>query len=123
MGLNKIGKIKKYCLLQHDSSDCGAACLVSVIRYYGGSSTIEKIRGLSGTSQSGSSMLGLYQAANQCGMNATGYEASIRDIIDYENILILHVSPEAGLEHYIISFGYEEGKFLIWDPAKGFSPL
>ncbi len=117
--MNRISKIKKSSLLQHDSSDCGAACLVSIIRYYGGNSTIEKIRNLSGTTHSGSTMLGLYQAANQCGMDATGYEASITDIIDYGNVLILHVTPEEGLEHYIISFGYEDGKFIIWDPAKG----
>ena len=119
--MNKINKIKNSCLLQHDSSDCGAACLVSIVRYFGGSSTIEKIRNLSGTTQSGSSMLGLYQAASQYGMDATGYEASIKDIIDYGNVLILHVTPEEGLEHFIISFGYEKGEFLIWDPAKGFA--
>ena len=117
--MNRISKIKKSSLLQHDSSDCGAACLVSIIRYHGGNSTIEKIRKLSGTTHSGSTMLGLYQAANQCGMDATGYEASIKDIIEYGNVLILHVTPEEGLEHYIISFGYEDGKFIIWDPAKG----
>jgi len=117
--VNRISKIKKSSLLQHDSSDCGAACLVSIIRYHGGNSTIEKIRKLSGTTHSGSTMLGLYQAANQCGMDATGYEASIKDIIEYGNVLILHVTPEEGLEHYIISFGYEDGKFIIWDPAKG----
>jgi ATP-binding cassette, subfamily C, bacteriocin exporter len=117
--VNKISKIKNSSILQHDSSDCGAACIVSVIRYYGGSSNIEKIRSLSGTTCSGSSMLGLYQAANQCGMDATGYEAAVRDIIDYANILILHVAPEPGLEHYIINYGYNNGKFIIWDPAKG----
>ena len=117
--MNKISRIKKSSLLQHDSSDCGAACLVSILRYYGGSSTIEKIRKLSGTSQTGSSMLGLYQAAIHCGMDATGYEASIKEIIDYDNILIMHVTIDEGLDHYIISFGYEDGKFTIWDPAKG----
>ena len=117
--MNNIGKIKNRSVLQHDSSDCGAACLVSVIRYFGGNSDIEKIRNLSGTTHLGSSMLGLYQAANQCGMDASGYEASIREIIDYGNILILHVSPEPGLEHYIVNYGYDNGKFIVWDPAKG----
>jgi len=121
--VNKIIKIKKNSVLQHDSSDCGAACLVSVIRYYGGNSTIEKIRKLSGTTQSGTSMLGLYQAANQCGLDATGYEASLKDIIDYGNVLILHVTLEEKLEHYILSFGYEEGRFIVWDPAKGLTEL
>jgi ATP-binding cassette subfamily B protein len=121
--VNKIIKIKKNSVLQHDSSDCGAACLVSVIRYYGGNSTIEKIRKLSGTTQSGTSMLGLYQAANQCGLDATGYEASLKEIIDYGNVLILHVTLEEKLEHYILSFGYEEGRFIVWDPAKGLTEL
>ena len=121
--MNKISKIKKSCILQHDSSDCGVACLVSIIRYNGGNSTIEKIRILSGTSHNGSSMLCLYQAAIQCGMDATGYEASVKDIIGYDNVLILHVTPEEGLEHYIASFGFENGKFIIWDPARGLATL
>ena len=120
MGTKRINKIRKNSIFQHDSTDCGAACLVSVIKYFGGSSTIEKIRKLSGTTQSGTSMLGLYQAANQCGMDATGYEASIKDIADFKDILILHVTNEDGFEHFIVDFGYEKGNFLIWDPAKGF---
>jgi ABC-type bacteriocin/lantibiotic exporter with double-glycine peptidase domain len=111
--------IKKYSVLQHDSSDCGVACLVSVINYLGGFSTIGKIRSLSGTGQSGTTMLGLYQAAVQCGVDATGYEAAIPEIIDYKGILILHVTIENGLEHFIVSFGYENNNFVIWDPAKG----
>ena len=119
--MNKLSKIKKSSVLQHDSSDCGAACLVSIIKYYGGISSVEKIRNLSGTTQSGTSMLGLYQAANKCGLDASGYEASIKEIINYGKVLILHVTPKENLEHFIISFGYENGKFIIWDPAKGLS--
>lgn len=112
-------EIKKHSVLQHDSTDCGAACLVSVINYLGGYTTIEKIRRLSGTSKSGTTMLGLYQAALECGIDATGYEATIPDIIDYNNILILHVSQENGAEHFMVCYGYENERFILWDPAKG----
>jgi ABC-type bacteriocin/lantibiotic exporter with double-glycine peptidase domain len=112
-------KIKEASLLQHDSTDCGAACLASVIRYFGGDSEIEKIRRLSGTSQSGTTMLGLYQAATECGMEATGYEASIQDIMSFSGILILHVTVEKGYDHYVINFGFSNEKFIIWDPASG----
>lgn len=112
-------RIKELSLLQHDSTDCGAACLASVIRYLGGESGIEKIRRLSGTNQSGTTMLGLYQAAHECGLEATGYEASINDIIEFNGILILHVTPDAGYEHYVVSFGFSEEKFIIWDPSIG----
>jgi ATP-binding cassette, subfamily C, bacteriocin exporter len=117
--VNRINTVKKCSVLQHDSTDCGAACLVSVIKYFGGIAAIEQVRKLSGTSQSGTSMLGLYQAAKVHGLEATGYEASIKDIIDFENILILHVTAEEGAEHYIINYGFERDKFILWDPAKG----
>ncbi|MFH0843536.1 MAG: peptidase domain-containing ABC transporter [Bacteroidota bacterium] len=121
--MNKTIKIKKHSVLQHDSTDCGSACLASVIRYFGGEATIEKIRKLSGTSQCGTSMLGLYQAAKKCGLDATGYEASVQDIIKYNDVLILHVTNENGYDHYIIDYGFEEGSFLIWDPAEGLKKL
>lgn len=118
-----MNRIKENSVLQHDSSDCGVACLVSVINYYGGETSLEKIRNLSGTGKTGTSMLGLYQAAIKNGLNATGYEASINDIKNHSNTLILHVIIEEKLEHYIVCFGFEEGKFIIWDPAKGFSRM
>ena len=119
MGMIKIKRVKEVSLLQHDSTDCGAACLASVIRYFGGESGIEKIRRLSGTTQSGTTMLGLYQAARESGMEAAGYEAAINDIMEFDGILILHVTPEPGYEHYIVSYGFYDGRFVVWDPAKG----
>jgi len=116
-----IKRIKEVSLLQQDSSDCGAACLASVIRFFGGNCGIDKIRRLSGTTQSGTTMLGLYQAAQECGMEATGYEASVGDIMKFTGILILHVTPQKGNEHYVVSYGISNEKFSIWDPAKGFS--
>ena len=112
-------RIVRNCVLQHDSSDCGAACLVSVIRYFGGNTTIEKIRILSGTTQFGSSMLGLYQAARENNLDVTGYEADIQSIIGYKDILILHISKEENLEHFVICFGFVKDYFLIWDPSSG----
>ena len=121
--MNNVGKIRKNSVLQHDSSDCGAACLVTVIKYFGGNSTIEKIRKLSGTSQYGTSMLGLYQAATQSGLEPTGYESSVKDIIEYSNVLILHINPEERQQHYIVSFGFVDDRFIIWDPAKGLTNM
>ena len=89
--MNKLKKIKEASVLQHDSSDCGVACLASVIRYHGGDSSLEKLRTLSGTGKSGTSMLGLYQAAIKIGLSATGYEATTEDIKSHPDALIIHV--------------------------------
>lgn len=105
--------------LQHDQSDCGVACLLSLIQYYGGSNHLEKLRELSGTTKQGTTLLGLFQAANQIGFLAEGNEADLQAIIDHKEPLILHVVIDERLQHYVVCYGYENGKFIIGDPAKG----
>jgi ATP-binding cassette, subfamily C, bacteriocin exporter len=117
--VNRIKVIERCSVYQHDSTDCGAACLASVIKYFGGTTNIEKIRQLSGTTQAGTSMLGLYQAAKDYGIEATGYEATIDDILCVNDIFILHVRTENGFDHYNVYYGFDHGKFIIWDPATG----
>lgn len=111
--------IKKTFALQHDQSDCGVACLLSLIEYYGGSNSLEKLRELSGTTKQGTTLLGLYQAANQLGFTAQGNEADIQAIIDHKEPLILHVVIEKRLQHYIVCYGYKDGVFIVGDPGKG----
>jgi len=64
--------LDKSFVLQHDQSDCGIACLLSIIHYYEGNNTLEKLRELSGTTRQGTTLLGLFQAANELGFTASG---------------------------------------------------
>lgn len=116
-------KVLRSGVYQQDSTDCGAACLLTAIRYFGGSSTIEHIRNLSGTNHSGTSLLGLFQAAGRSGLIAEGCEASLADVIKYDDVLILHVLTREKMEHYVTFFGIEEERFIIWDPAAGLIKL
>jgi len=114
-----LKSLKNTHILQHDQSDCGVACLLSIIQYYGGSSSLEKLRELSGTTKKGTTLLGLYQTANQIGFTAQGNEADLQAIIDHNEPLILHVLIEKKLQHYVICYGYENNQFIIGDPGKG----
>jgi len=111
--------LQKTHILQHDQSDCGVACLLSVIKYYKGSNALEKLRELSGTTRQGTTLLGLYQAANQLGFTAQGNEADIQAVMDHNEPLILHVVIEERLQHYLVCYGFKDDKFIIGDPAKG----
>jgi len=107
-------------VLQHDQSDCGVACLLSLIKYYQGSSSLEILRELSGTSKQGTTLLGLYQAANGLGFSAEGCQADIQALIDHKQPVILHVLIQQQLQHYVVCYSYTPEKgFLIGDPAKG----
>lgn len=111
-------------LLQQEGSDCGIVCLYSLIKYYGGIDTIEHLRRISGTNKSGTTLLGLYQAAIQTGFKAEGCEADTEALIQHKAPVILHVVIDSYLQHYIICYGILRKKngiqFVIGDPAKGF---
>ncbi len=112
--------IEKTHTLQLDQSDCGIACLMSLIKLNGGTNSIEKLRELSGTTKQGTTMLGLYQVANKIGFTAEGCEANIQALIDHKQPVILHVVIQEQLQHYIVCYEYDAEKgFLIGDPAKG----
>lgn len=117
-----IKKAQNTFILQKDQSDCGVACLLSLVRYYDGESSLEKLRQLSGTTIQGTTMLGLYQAATEIGFEAEGNEADIEALIEHGKPVILHCLIENMLEHYIICYDYFENKgFLIGDPTNGVS--
>lgn len=112
--------IEKTHTLQLDQSDCGVACLLSIIKLYEGNHSIEKLRELSGTTKQGTTLLGLYQVANQMGFTTEGCEADIQALIDHKQPVILHVLLEDQLQHYVVCYYYNKAKgFLIGDPGKG----
>jgi len=116
-------ELQKSFILQQGEADCGVACLLSIIRYYGGNNTLENLRKLSGTNITGTTLLGLYQAANQIGFTAEGCEADMAALIKHPSPVILHVIKDKQLQHYVVCFGTtkqeDECKYIIGDPARG----
>ncbi len=112
-------RISKTFVKQHSQYYCGLACLVSITKYYGGETTQEKLREISGTTLNGTSLLGLYQAAQKTGFEAGGYEAEIENLKEQTEPVILHIIKDEKLEHFVVCYGYENGKFIVGDPASG----
>ena len=109
-------KAKKTFVTQVDQSDCGIACLMSLINYHGGNEEREKLRQLSGTTERGTTMLGLYQSALKLGFKAEGFEADIAHLKDLEVPVILHTHTPNKTQHYVVYYGHENGKYLIGNP-------
>ena len=110
--------IKKAFVKQTYQSWCGLACLSMICKYYGGDEPQTKLVKISGTSTTGTTLLGLYQAANKIGLKAEGLEGGIEDLKKLSHPAILHCTTETGMEHYVTCFGYENEHFIIGDPAK-----
>lgn len=104
---------------QKDQSDCGVACILSIINHFQGSGFIENLRELSGTTKQGTTMLGLYQAAQKYGFIVEGLEADTKWLQAIDSPVILHVLIDKRLQHYVVCYGYKNNKFIVGDPAKG----
>ncbi len=124
MILRKKDSIKRSFTFQHDASDCGVACLASIVKFHGGEVSLDYLRKISGTTHQGTTLLGLAQASKQIGLNAIGLKAnSLTDLRELTEPAILHVVTVEQLQHYLVY--YPEGKntnqgiFKIGDPAKG----
>ncbi|MEO8174937.1 MAG: cysteine peptidase family C39 domain-containing protein [Sediminibacterium sp.] len=104
---------------QIDESDCGVACLSSIIIHYGGFVGIEELRELSGTTKFGTTMLGLYQAAEKSGLTAVGGQAGVDYLKELTHPVILHVVIDGYLNHYLVFYYCKNGVFYLGDPAIG----
>ena len=62
---------------QHDSMQCGAACLFMVCRYYGMHITLNEIDTLCVPTKEGLSMLGLKESAQSIGFEWRAFKAPI----------------------------------------------
>ncbi len=120
-GTLQIKNIEKAFVKQNNQSWCGLACLSILCRYYGGDIPQEKLVKISGTNVSGTTLLGLHQAANTIGLEAEGLEGNIEELSKLDNPAILHFTLENGLLHYVVYFGKSGDKFILADPAKGIS--
>lgn len=121
-----INLVKRTHVLQQDQKDCGIACLLSLTRFYGGNSSFENLRQISGTDISGTSLLGLQEAAIKLGFIAEGCKSNIQGLIQHGRPVVLHVEIENNFQHYVICYGKSneepnspDGPFIIGDPAKG----
>ena len=111
--------LEKTLVRQYDASDCGVACLLSIIQYHGGTASLENLRRLSGTTKTGTTLLGLYQCAEKVGFNANGAEGSIEELKKQKQPVILHVVTEEQMQHYVVYYGIENENFILGDPAQG----
>ena len=113
-------RIQKTFTRQLDQTDCGVACLLSILRYYGGDVSRERLRELSGTSVQGTSLLGLFQTAQSLGFTVEALEAEgVHNLLDVSGPAILHVVLDDRLQHYVVYYGQEKDKHVIGEPGKG----
>jgi ATP-binding cassette, subfamily C, bacteriocin exporter len=115
-----IPSLKFPVVLQQSSSDCGVACLASVIAHFGGEESLERLRELSGTAIQGTTVLGLMEASKVLGLEADGYKVDgLSRLDELVDPAILHVIMDQKYSHYLVCYGKDSNGYHLMDPAVG----
>lgn len=117
---------KKLVVKQDGYKECGAACLLSIIRYYGGNISINKLLDLTNTSKTGTTFFNLKDASSKLGLDATGFK--IEDTNKKESLQKINMPSicqivENNYEHFIVIYKVKKEKILIMDPARGYRTI
>jgi len=112
--------MKYYCIKQHDITDCGAACLATISKQYGLSTSITKIRQVAGTDKQGTNAYGMVKAAEQLGFTAKGVKGNQEAFFSQFPLpAIAHVMVDGTLLHYVVIHKITKNQVILADPAKG----
>lgn len=110
---------KDLIVIQDGAKDCGASCLLSIIRYYGGNISKEKLIDMTKTTKDGTTFFGISSAAESLGLTTKSYK--VDDIDKIKKIIppILCQINNNGYNHFIIIYKIYNNHLLIMDPSKG----
>ncbi|MBW4474796.1 MAG: peptidase domain-containing ABC transporter [Stenomitos rutilans HA7619-LM2] len=100
---------------QNSASDCGAACLVMVGRYWGKRFNVNRLREIANVDRNGSSLRGLAAAAESIGFSARPVRASLDSLAKQNLPAIAHWEGN----HYIVVYQVTRDRVIVGDPAIG----
>ena len=104
------------CYRQHDSMQCGIACLAMICKHYGKEFSIETLSCYCFATTEGVSLYGISEAAGKLGLHSICGRVSMEQMQEAPLPCILHWNQN----HFVVLYRIKKGKkFYIADPGKG----
>ena len=100
---------------QQSASDCGAACLVMVGRYWGKYFSVSRLRDITNAGRSGASLRALASAAESVGFATRPVKATLEKFAEQSLPAIAHWEGN----HFIVVYQITNTHVIVGDPAKG----
>lgn len=101
---------------QHDSMQCGIACLQMICKHFGKKFSLDFLSKLCFATNEGVSLLGINDAANKLGLKTLCVKASMNELDQISLPAILHWNQK----HFVVLYKIKKGrKYYIADPGKG----
>lgn len=112
--------MKRNLIVKQDGyKECGAASLLSIIRYYGGNISINKLVEMTNTNKTGTNFYNLKVAASKLGLDAIGYKVeNINNLLEINKPFLCQLVNN-NYEHFVIIYSINKKKVTMMDPAIG----
>lgn len=110
---------KKLVVLQEGNKDCGVCCLLSIIRYYNGNISLNKLMEMTKTTKNGTTFYNLSEAASKIGMASKAYYVGDFNNISVYSCPFISQVIRNGYTHFVVVYKISKDKLLIMDPALG----
>ncbi len=115
--------MKQYTVIQDGNKECGSACLLSIIRYYQGNVSLERLNELTNTTKEGTTFYDLSKAGMEIGLQSKGYKVdNINQLYNLEKPFISQIVNN-NMTHFVVIYKVKNNKITIMDPAKGMRNL
>ena len=102
-------------LLQMHASECGAACLGSILAYFGRWVPLAELREKCEVSRDGSSAASILRASRHYGLECSGLSLRANQLKKLELPLILFWQ----FSHFVVLEGFDSDSFYLNDPSTG----
>lgn len=109
---------RKLIVKQHGSKDCGASTLLSIIRYYGGNISLEKLIDLTMTTKDGTNFLKMQTALKKMNIESVGYKVeNIKTLKKWTPFIAQIINHN--WTHFVVVYEIRKNDILVMDPAVG----
>ncbi|BAZ15634.1 cyclic nucleotide-regulated ABC bacteriocin/lantibiotic exporter [Calothrix sp. NIES-4071] len=102
-------------LAQQSSSDCGAACLAMIARYWGKNFSLNRLREMADVNRSGASLRALAMVGENFGFTTRPVKASLDKFAEQTLPAIAHWEGK----HFVVVYKITKNRVIIADPAIG----
>ena len=114
--------MKKIVVKQNSSYSCATACVLSIIKYYGGSISYEELNVILNASKYGTNAYDILNGVKTIGFDGRGIKISFADLISYKIVtpLIAHVMKNK-MYHFVVIYKIDKKRKTmdIMDPSEG----
>ena len=114
---------KKITVIQDGIKECGSACLLSLIRYYGGNISLMDLVEMTKTTKDGTNFYNLLEAATEIGLTGKAYKTDDINMLRQIDKPFISQVVINNYMHFIVVYKIKNNKITAMDPAKGMVTL